>query len=237
MRTGWDGDGSRSLRVDDVWLSFGATPALRGASLEVRAGEIVALVGASGSGKSTLLHCAAGLLAPESGSVTLDGVRTDALSDDARSRLRLSSFGFVFQHASLVPELTAQENVELPLRMRGWSRTKVRRNSARWLRQLDVESVSGQRPGQLSGGQAQRVAACRALAGEPQMIFADEPTGALDQDNSDRVVDALTAAAREQGASVLLVTHDHGVAARADRQVRMVDGSVEGAVVQARSLP
>jgi putative ABC transport system ATP-binding protein len=214
------------LSATDLHLDFGATAALAGASVVVRPGEIVALFGPSGSGKSTLLHCLAGILRPDAGEVRYRGARLDDQSDQARSRLRRGDFGFVFQFGSLVPELTAVENVALPLRLQG-ARWRVAEQRARlWLERLDVPDVGAKRPGEMSGGQGQRVAVARALVAGPRVVFADEPTGALDSLNGELVMEELVGAAREQGASVVLVTHEPRVAAYADREVVLRDGQL-----------
>jgi putative ABC transport system ATP-binding protein len=216
------------LRVHSLRVSFGPTRALEGASLEVAEGEMLALLGPSGSGKSTLLHCTAGLLTPDSGEVHYAGQRVDQLSDTERSRLRREEFGFVFQFGSLVPELSARENVAFPLRLLGWRRRAAEGHADEWLERFGIGDVADRLPGQMSGGQGQRVALARALITKPRVVFADEPTGALDSVNGAIVADALIHAAREQGAAVLLVTHDAAVAARADRRVTMHDGGTEG---------
>jgi putative ABC transport system ATP-binding protein len=212
------------LSAVDVQLAFGTTAALGGVTLDVRPGEVLALLGPSGSGKSTLLHCLAGILRPDGGEVRYRGLRLDELTDDARSRLRASDFGFVFQFGSLVPELSAVENVALPLRLTGVRRREAEQRARAWLERLDVAELAGKRPGQMSGGQGQRVAIARALVGEPHVVFADEPTGALDSLNGELVMEELVTAARDQGTSVVLVTHDARVAAYADRDVVLRDG-------------
>ena len=216
------------LSATDLHLSFGETPALAGVSVSVQPGEVLALLGPSGSGKSTLLHCLAGILRPDAGEVRFDGDRIDDLKDDQRSRLRAASFGFVFQFGSLVPELSATENVALPLRLAGVQRKRAEERAGAWLDRLGVASVAGKRPGQMSGGQGQRVAVARALVGVPRVIFADESTGALDSLNGDLVMEELVGAAREQGTSVVVVTHEARVAAYADREVVQRDGLLTG---------
>ena len=218
------------LTATDLHLSFGASPALAGASVEVAPGEVLALLGPSGSGKSTLLHCLAGILRPDSGEVHYRGTRVDDLSDERRSALRRSDFGFVFQFGSLVPELSAVDNVALPLRLAGDRRTPARRRAIQWLERLEVADVANKRPGEMSGGQGQRVAVARALVGGPRVVFADEPTGALDSFNGELVMDLLVGAAREQGSSVVLVTHESRVAAYADREVVLRDGRSDARV-------
>jgi putative ABC transport system ATP-binding protein len=210
----------------DVVLSFGPTPALRGASVAAAAGEILAIMGPSGSGKTTLLHCLAGILVPDSGEIWFDGRRLDTMSETARSALRRDRFGFVFQFGHLVPELTAIENAALPLLL-GGTRPRQALEAARgWFAELGLAGLERRRSGELSGGQAQRVALARALAAGPQVLFADEPTGALDSLAGQQVMDLLTAAARKQGSTIVLVTHDARVAAYADRQVIVRDGQV-----------
>jgi putative ABC transport system ATP-binding protein len=206
--------------------SFGETPALRGASLRVRAGEIVAIMGPSGSGKSTLLHCLAGILVPDEGEVWFGGRRLDTLSDDQRSELRRDRFGFVFQFGQLVPELTAEENVALPLLLSGTRRGPAMTTARKWFGTLDLDGLQCRRSGELSGGQAQRVALARSLVASPGILFADEPTGSLDSMSGEMVMNLLTAAAREHGTTVILVTHDARVAAYADREVVVRDGKV-----------
>jgi putative ABC transport system ATP-binding protein len=214
------------LTADDVHYRFGATPALVSASLRVYAGEVLALMGPSGSGKSTLLHCLAGILPPDSGRVTFDGRDLTAMSDGERSALRRTDFGFVFQFGQLVPELTCVENVALPLRLSGVGRREAQRRAGEWLDRLEVGDVARKRPGQASGGQAQRVAVARALVGRPRVVFADEPTGALDSLNGERVMELFIAAARDTGAAVVLVTHEARVAAYSDREAVVRDGRV-----------
>ncbi|MET8003656.1 ABC transporter ATP-binding protein [Nonomuraea glycinis] len=214
------------LTAEDLHLSFGPTPALSSASLRVHAGEVLALMGPSGSGKSTLLHCLAGILSPDSGRVRFDGHDLSAMSDARRSALRRTEFGFVFQFGQLVPELSCLENVALPLRLAGVGRRQAQRSAAEWLDRLEVTDVAGKRPGQASGGQGQRVAVARALVTRPRVIFADEPTGALDSLNGERVMRLFTAAAQETGAAVVLVTHEARVAAYSDREAVVRDGRV-----------
>ena len=204
--------------------SYGRTPALEDASLSVRPGEVVAVMGPSGSGKSTLLHCLAGIVVPDGGEVRYAGRSLAAMSDGQRSALRRTEFGFVFQFGQLVPELTCVENVALPLRLSGTSRKEAERAALTWMERLEVEDVAGQRPGEVSGGQGQRVAVARALVTRPRVIFADEPTGALDSLNGERVMELFTDAARSTNAAVVLVTHEARVAAYSDREIVVRDG-------------
>jgi putative ABC transport system ATP-binding protein len=214
------------VEARDLHLSFGSTPALRGASLGVRQGEIVAVMGPSGSGKSTLLHCLAGILVPEQGEVRFGGQRLDTLSNDRRSALRRDRFGFVFQSGQLVPELTAEENVALPLLLSGNRRGPAVAAARKWFPTLGLDGLEGRRSGELSGGQAQRVALARGLVARPEVLFADEPTGSLDSVSGELVMELLTAAARKHGTTVVLVTHDARVAAYAGREVIVRDGMV-----------
>ncbi|NUR70904.1 MAG: ABC transporter ATP-binding protein [Hamadaea sp.] len=214
------------IEAREVALSFGETPALRGASFRAEAGEIVAVMGPSGSGKSTLLHCLAGILVPDSGEVKFAGDRIDQMSETRRSALRRDRFGFVFQFGQLVPELTAQENVALPLLLGGVRRTAAMSRAQEWFERLDLSGMEGRRSGELSGGQAQRVALARALVAQPQVLFADEPTGALDSLTGEHVMDLLVGSAKEQGTTVVLVTHEARVAAYADREIIVRDGRV-----------
>jgi len=214
------------VEARDVRFSFGETPALQGASLTATPGEILAVMGPSGSGKSTLLHCLAGILVPASGEVWFDGQRIDTLNETRRSTLRRDRFGFVFQFGQLVPELTAEENVALPLLLGGARRAEALGKARGWLDRLGLDGLGGRRSGELSGGQAQRVALARGLVTRPTVLFADEPTGSLDSLTGEQVMELLVASAREQGTTVILVTHEPRVAAYADREVVVRDGRV-----------
>jgi len=212
------------IEARGVFKSFGQTPALRGADVTVGQGEIFAIMGPSGSGKSTLLHCLAGIVRPDSGQVRYGGTDIGAMSDTRRSALRRTDFGFVFQFGQLVPELTCLENVALPLRLAGVKRSVAEHAARVWLGRLEVDEVAAKRPGDVSGGQGQRVAVARALVAEPKVIFADEPTGALDSLNGERVMKLLVSAAKESATAVVLVTHEPRVAAYSDREVVVRDG-------------
>jgi putative ABC transport system ATP-binding protein len=214
------------IEARGVVKSFGQTPALRGADVQVAAGEMLAMMGPSGSGKSTLLHCLAGIFTPDEGEITFDGRRLDQLDETRRTELRRTAFGFVFQFGQLVPELTAADNIALPLLLGRVRRKAAYQTAAEWLARLGLADKGTRRTGELSGGEAQRVAIARALAIGPQVLFADEPTGSLDSLAGEKVMDLLTGLAREQGATVVLVTHDARVAAYADRQVMVRDGKV-----------
>ena len=218
--------GGTIIEAQDLVLSFGETPALRDASLSVQRGEIVAVMGPSGSGKSTLLHCLAGILVPASGRVIFDGQRIDALREEQRSRLRRDRFGFVFQFGQLVPELTAEENVALPLLLGGMRRQQAMTRARSWFGRLELDGLESHRAGEMSGGQAQRVALARGMVAQPDVLFADEPTGSLDSLTGELVMNLMTSVAREEGITVVLVTHEPRVAAYADREVIVRDGRV-----------
>lgn len=213
------------LSARAVEKSFGRTRALRGVSLDLARGEVLAVTGPSGSGKSTLLHCLSGILSPEAGEIVYDGQRFDDLTETPRTWLRRREFGIVFQFGQLVPELTVEQNVALPLLLEGHDRSEAYPAARAWLDRLDVGKLAAVLPGELSGGEAQRAALARALVTGPQVVFADEPTGALDTVGGEALLDVLLSAARERGASVVLVTHDNRVAAHADREVVLVDGA------------
>ncbi|WP_405686869.1 ABC transporter ATP-binding protein [Streptomyces sp. NBC_01387] len=212
------------LHADGLHKAYGPTPALDGASFSIHAGEVVAVMGPSGSGKSTLLHCLAGIVRPDSGTITYNGRELSAMSDSERSSLRRSEFGFVFQFGQLVPELTCTENVALPLRLNGLKRKEAERRALEWMDRLEVADLGHKRPGEVSGGQGQRVAVARSLVTGPRVLFADEPTGALDSLNGERVMELFTQAARSANAAVVLVTHEPRVAAYSDREVVVRDG-------------
>jgi putative ABC transport system ATP-binding protein len=225
------------IEAKDVVLSFGPTPALRGATVAAEPGEIVAIMGPSGSGKSTLLHCLAGILVPDSGEVHFDGQRIDNRSETARSTLRRDRFGFVFQFGQLVPELTAAENVALPLLLGGTKRTAALGEAHKWFERLGLDGLADRRSGELSGGQAQRVALARGLVSRPRVLFADEPTGSLDSLTGEHVMEQLTTSARAEGTTVILVTHEPRVAAYADREVIVRDGRVSTLAPPADARP
>src|SRR4051794_25086607 len=228
------------LEATGLSKSFGQTPALFDAGLCVAAGEIVAVMGPSGSGKSTLLHCLAGIVRPDAGRVVFDGRDLTAMSDAERSNLRLREFGFVFQFGQLVPELPCVENVALPLRLEGVRRREAERRALEWVGRAGGGGGGEHPPGGGVGGGGPRGArppppgggargpvppgVARALVSEPRVLFADEPTGALDSLNGERVMQMLTAAAHEADVAVVLVTHEPRVAAYSDREIVVRDG-------------
>ncbi|MGW4204938.1 ABC transporter ATP-binding protein [Streptomyces sp. NPDC004726] len=212
------------LVATELRKSYGPTAALDGAEFSIHPGEVVAVMGPSGSGKSTLLHCLAGIVTPDSGSITYQGREMSGMNDSERSALRRGEFGFVFQFGQLVPELSCVENVALPLRLSGTRRKDAERAALSWMERLEVDDVRAKRPGEVSGGQGQRVAVARSLVTSPRVLFADEPTGALDSLNGERVMELLTEAARSTNAAVVLVTHEPRVAAYSDREIVVRDG-------------
>ncbi|HEV3268846.1 MAG TPA: ABC transporter ATP-binding protein [Acidimicrobiales bacterium] len=214
------------IQAIDVAYDFGETPALRGANVSIREGEILAVMGPSGSGKSTLLHCLAGILVPKSGEIRFSGQRIDTMPEDERSALRRDTFGFVFQFGQLVPELSSEENVALPLLLCGMRRNDAIVRAREWFERLGIGGLERRRSGELSGGQAQRVALARGLVARPKVLFADEPTGSLDSFTGEVVMELLVTAARDDGTTVVLVTHEPRVAAYADREVVVRDGLV-----------
>lgn len=214
------------LEARNVTRYFGQTPALRGATLAVAPGEILAIMGPSGSGKSTLLHCLAGIFRPDTGEILYRGRRLDQMNESSRTQLRRTDFGFVFQFGQLVPELTAADNVALPLLFGRANRRHAYLKAGEWLERLGIGELGGRRSGELSGGQAQRVALARALVHSPKVLFADEPTGSLDSLTGENVMNLLVDSARDEGTTVVLVTHDARVAANADREAIVRDGVV-----------
>lgn len=218
------------LELRDVGMTYGAgeaaVAALRGASLEIRRGEILMLMGPSGSGKTTLLQIAGALLAPTSGEVRFMGRAIQGLSQEKRGALRLAHFGFVFQSYNLFPTLTARQNVELALDLRGTASSDRIEAALTALARVGLADRAGHYPAQLSGGQKQRVAIARALAGSPEIVFADEPTAALDSESGKRVVSLLHDLAKAQDRAVVVVTHDPRIVDAADRIVHIEDGRI-----------
>jgi lipoprotein-releasing system ATP-binding protein len=199
---------------------------LRDVSLAVEPGEFVAIVGPSGCGKSSLLYLLGLLDRPTHGTVSIDGQAVDHLPEAARTRLRLERIGFVFQFHFLLPELTAQANVALPMRRLGLGKRAAAQRADLLLAKLGIAAEAGKRPDRMSGGQRQRVAIARALANDPAVILSDEPTGNLDSANSVVVVEEFRRLAHAEGRAVVCVTHDLEVAAAADRRIHMMDGRI-----------
>ncbi|QQU98577.1 ABC transporter ATP-binding protein [Corynebacterium amycolatum] len=214
------------LCIRDITKSYNSAPVLTGISLTIEPGETVAVMGPSGSGKSTLLHCMSGVLLPDDGDVIFGDTKINSLSDADRSALRLHDFGFVFQDGQLLPELTARENVALPMILQGRKRSTSLALADNVLSRLGLKDLTRRRPGQMSGGQAQRVAIARAMAGEPGVIFADEPTGALDQSTGHEVMQQLIALVEQTGTTLVMVTHDVRVADWCRRRVEIRDGLI-----------
>lgn len=205
---------------------YGDVVALAGVDITINPGEVIAIVGPSGSGKSTLLHVLAGILPADGGEVFLGHQPITRLSETDRSKLRRTEFGFVFQSGMLVAELTAEENVALPMLLAGTPRQQGIATAREWLVRLGLGGLANRRPGEVSGGQLQRMAIARALAHRPKVIFADEPTGALDTKTGEETISALLTVARETSAAVVIVTHDESVARRAQRVIEMRDGRI-----------
>ena len=216
-----------ALEMSGVQHAYRRTTALHGVSVRVEAGEFVAVTGPSGCGKSTLLHVAAGLIRPQAGGVRAVGHDLADLGEAARARLRRREIGIVLQFGQLVPDLAIVDNVALPLLLDGHEVAAARTAARAWLDRVQLGGQAEAEPGELSAGQAQRAAVARALITGPALVLADEPTGSTDQAGGRLLLDLLIGAVRDQGAAMVLVTHDNTVAARADREVRLRDGLVE----------
>lgn len=220
-----------ALDLSGVWRRFsqgaGETlDILRGANLSIARGEIVALVGPSGAGKSTLLQIAGLLEPPTEGTVRIGGQQASGLNDNERTALRRAHLGFVYQYHHLLPEFSAAENVILPQMIAGRSRATARERAVELLSGMGLSARVDHRPGQLSGGEQQRVAICRALANKPALLLADEPTGNLDPHTSEGVFSELLRLVREEGLSALIATHNPDLARRMDRMVTLKDGLI-----------
>ena len=212
----------------NIEKNFGQTHALRGVSLDVNPGEVLAIMGPSGSGKSTLLHSLASIINIDNGEIVFDGKRIDKLNDKDRSILRRTEFGFVFQFGQLVSELSVHDNVALPLLLNGVKRKDAYKAAKSWIHKVGLQGKEDNLPGELSGGQAQRVAIARAMVIEPKILFADEPTGSLDSLNSEKVMELFIKTAKENGTTVIMVTHEPSIAAYADREIIVRDGQISG---------
>lgn len=215
------------MTANRVEHSYGSHQVIAGVDLCVHPGEVLAVEGRSGSGKSTLLHILAGLISPNRGTVRLLGEPFSDRSEAERARDRLRSVGFVFQNGGLVPEFSAVENVELPLLLLGQSKTVARQAALTLLEELNVSDQADKRLAEMSGGQYQRVAVARALVHDPVLVFGDEPTGSLDQDSSDRVLEAMFRSARKRGSAVIIVSHDKQVTCQTDRILHLAGGRLE----------
>lgn len=217
------------ISAKNIKKSYGQTSVLHGVSLDVKQGEVLAIMGPSGSGKSTLLHSLAAIISVDSGEIIFDGRNIAKFSDNKRSVLRRTAFGFVFQFSQLVPELTVIDNVALPLLLNGVSRNKAYAEAKKWLEAVDLADKHESTPGEISGGQAQRVAIARAMVVQPKILFADEPTGSLDSLNSEHVMELFIKTAKDNGTTVIMVTHEPSIAAYADREIVVRDGQIIGA--------
>jgi putative ABC transport system ATP-binding protein len=204
-----------------------SVPALRGVGLSVRRGEMVAIMGPSGCGKTTLLNCLSGLDTADQGQIAIEGVSLSGMSDRQRTDYRARRMGFVFQFYNLLPVLSAVENVELPLLVSGVRLGEARKRALGALEQVGLGERAYHRPAELSGGERQRTTIARALVNRPALVWGDEPTGDLDSETANEIMDVLVDLNREQGLTFILVTHDRGVGARCERIVRMRDGLME----------
>ncbi|MCS4484999.1 ABC transporter ATP-binding protein [Gleimia sp. 6138-11-ORH1] len=212
-------------------------PALNEVTLHIARSSQVAIMGPSGCGKTTLLHTTAGILTPTAGSIRIEGQELAGMKETDLSTLRLRRFGFVFQDGQLLPELTNAENVALPLMLLGVPKKQALQKADTQLASLGLAGSGKYLPGQLSGGQAQRVAIARALVTNPQVVFADEPTGSLDQATSAEVMQVLTQATAQTGATLVVVTHDKGVASWLQHTIHMCDGKIESVVSRTSMAP
>jgi putative ABC transport system ATP-binding protein len=216
-----------SITIDGVSKIFGKTVALKDVSLDIRDGEFMVLLGPSGCGKTTLLNCLSGLDAVDEGEIRIDGTSLASMSDNERTDLRARRIGFVFQSFNLLPVLTAEENVELPLLIAGAAGRKARRRAREVLERTGIESLARRKPAEMSGGEQQRVAIARAIVHSPALLFADEPTGSLDSETSSKIMDLLVSLNHEENQTIVLVSHNRDLAQRSSRVVRMADGRVQ----------
>lgn len=229
------------VAAEDLLMTYGrgagAVRALNGVSVALRPGELLLIVGPSGSGKTTLLQILGALIRPTSGSVSVGGRPIDGLSSGARARLRLEFFGFVFQGSNLIPTLTAWENVAVALDLNRIRGREAERRSRALLDEVGLSNRAGAYPAELSGGQRQRVAVARAVAANPPVILADEPTAALDSASGWQVIELLRGPAVRQGRAVVIVTHDNRLLAAGDRVIALADGRIAAAAAMARDGP
>jgi putative ABC transport system ATP-binding protein len=218
------------LDIVDIHKSYRVGPTevkvLKGINLQVEKGELLAIIGPSGSGKSTLMHMLGLLEKPDTGTYHIDGTRVIYDNDRALSTLRNRKIGFVFQQYHLLPKLTAIENVGVPLTYRGIKEAEVRKKCMEYLAKVDVQDRAGHRPNEMSGGQQQRVAIARALIGSPAIILADEPTGALDTKTGEEIMDLFKRLNREEGITMLIITHNPKLAEQCGRSVKIIDGMI-----------
>jgi putative ABC transport system ATP-binding protein len=224
------------VEAQSVWKTYQIGPlkveALRGLDLKVRKGEMVAVMGPSGCGKTTLLNCISGLDDITKGKVTIEGVDLATMSDDQKSEFRARRMGFIFQAYNLLPVLSAQENVELPLLLGGVSETEAHKDALSALKMVGLEEWRLHKPMELSGGQQQRVTIARALVNKPAIVWADEPTGNLDSENSLEIIKLLRSLNQQYSLTVVLVSHDASIAQQTDRIIHMRNGQVEREVKQ-----
>ena len=216
------------ISAKNIKKSYGATEILHGVSLDVKQGEVLAIMGPSGSGKSTLLHSLGAIIPVDSGEISFDNHDIAKFNDNKRSILRRTAFGFVFQFSQLVPELTALDTVALPLLLNGVNRNKAYEEAKKWLNEVGLMDKYESTPSEISGGQAQRVAIARAMVLRPKILFADEPTGSLDSLNSEHIMELFIKTAKDNGTTVIIVTHEPSIAAYADREIIVRDGQVVG---------
>lgn len=212
------------LKIEDLKKNYGPVQALRGVSLEIKKGEFVSIMGKSGCGKSTLLHCMSGILKPTSGTIKFNDQSLFVLSDDKRAKIRRESMGFVFQFFNLIPELTVKENILLPIKLNRMTLDET--YYERLVSELELDDFLNRVPSTLSGGQQQRVAMARALIHRPEIVFADEPTGNLDETTSNEVIELLLTLQKTLNLTLVLVTHDKDIADYASRMITMRDGFI-----------
>lgn len=220
----WTKGSECMLKIEDLKKNYGPVQALRGVSLEIKKGEFVSIMGKSGCGKSTLLHCMSGILKPTSGTIKFNDKSLFVLSDDKRAKIRRESMGFVFQFFNLIPELTVKENILLPIKLNRMTLDET--YYERLVSELELDDFLNRVPSTLSGGQQQRVAMARALIHRPEIVFADEPTGNLDETTSNEVIELLLTLQKTLNLTLVLVTHDKDIADYASRMITMRDGFI-----------